>query len=123
MVRVATISGRLGPALGVLLALALSLRVVGAALLGPGVAGFVPICTGTQIAWVAVDADGQAVPETAPKSERCDFFGLALAAPPEPPPPLPLPSPRHAAPESPAPTAPLPAAPRAFHPRGPPAHA
>ncbi|SFH97064.1 hypothetical protein [Albimonas pacifica] len=120
MFRAATHTRGLGPALGALLALALSLRVVGAALLAPGVAGFLPICTGTEIAWVAVDADGQAVPETAPTSEPCTLFGLVLAAAPEGPALRPRPAPLHAAPETPPRPAPRAQTPPAYRPRGPP---
>ncbi|WP_339951653.1 hypothetical protein [uncultured Albimonas sp.] len=84
--------GRRHPlALVLLAAVLLSLRMTGGALAGPAVAGYVPICTGAEIVYIAVGGDGLPLDQTAPDPKVCDFAGLVSALTPEapvaPPPP------------------------------------
>lgn len=122
MIRTLARFARMHPAAAaLLLAASLSLRIVGAGLLGPAVAGFAPICTGAQIVYIAVGKDGAPLPADAPRSERCDFAGLALAILPDAPASLPVPA---AGPEAPRPAPAVAPAARdlpAHPPRGPPA--
>lgn len=71
------------PALiAVAVALLFSMRVIGAGVLAPHVDGFVPICSGGEIIYVAIDSGNPAPAPDAPdhKSAPCSWVGLGMAA-------------------------------------------
>ncbi|QIE56893.1 hypothetical protein G5B40_16485 [Pikeienuella piscinae] len=112
----------------VILALLLSFRAFAPAAIAAPAEGYVPICTGGEIVYVAVNelagsAENAPTTKTAPADAPCPWFGLnhatleALAGAP---PPIALPAPP--APPHVAPT-PLHVATTAFRPRAPPGFA
>lgn len=109
----------------VFLALLLSFRVVAPGVIAAPAEGYVPICTGGEIVYVALSGltgstEDAPAPQTAPPDAPCPWFGLnhvALAAPAGALPPIPpqaLSAPTRATPAL------LRAATTAFRPRGPP---